>query len=413
MTLPPLVMYIIHQYGLRGSFLIYGGIFLNCAVGGALVRPFKGANSKIEPSESADADETDSGLLTDLSTTKVLHTRSNEENAEPTGLSPAQSGDSVKNVECPKDQGESGILRFGSVPPENRNEHHAGDQGPPLNALASPQEEGFSQTYEALENSSDEGVEKGLQDCRNPCLGIGNREQVDNDSESECSDAVHGGSTELICSDMTDQGVYRSHASLHCIDGSMYLSPGRHCPDAKKAKSSGRKNKLFFAFRYFIDFTLFRNARYMFFLLSTCFSMVAFVNLTIYLIPRAEECGISRDKAALFLTITGGCDIFGRLILGVISDLRTIGPDRVMMIGLCLMGIATLLLPLARTFNTMTVYMVIFGLIGSSGHILSLPIVMKFVEEERMPRAMGLVVSFHGISNVVSPPVLGKSFLSF
>ncbi|XP_064615745.1 monocarboxylate transporter 2-like [Liolophura sinensis] len=407
MSLPPLVMYLIHQYGLRGSFLIYGGLLLNCAVGGALVRPFKGANSKGEASDSNGADDRESGRLMVLSTTEGLRVQSNGANAEAAGLSPAQGVASVENTGSSNDQDVPGALSLGSVPHDSSS---GKDHGLTLHALKwtnlqkSSKEEVPSQTYESLSNSTEKGIAKGSAPSS---LEAGSREQKNNHHESEFSDVAHDDSAELMCSDIADQALYDSYASLQCIDGSMHLSLGRRCPDAKKEKSRQSKSKLFFAFRYFIDFSLFRNTRYMLFLFSTSLSMVGFVNVTIYLIPRAEEYGISRDKAALFLTIAGGCDIFGRLIQGLISDVKKIGPDRVMMTGLCLMGIATLLLPLAHTFNTMTAYMVIFGLIGSSGHILSLPIVMKFVEEERMPRAMGLVVSSHGISNIVSPPLLG------
>uniref|UniRef100_A0AAV2LZV6 Major facilitator superfamily (MFS) profile domain-containing protein n=1 Tax=Knipowitschia caucasica TaxID=637954 RepID=A0AAV2LZV6_KNICA len=51
-TLAPLNQYLFDSYGWRGSFLILGGIVLNCCVAGSLMRPVKKTVvSKTEPSE--------------------------------------------------------------------------------------------------------------------------------------------------------------------------------------------------------------------------------------------------------------------------------------------------------------------------------------------------------------------------
>lgn len=48
-TLAPLNQYLINEYGWRGSFLILGGLMLNCCVAGALMRPLTGPATQSQP----------------------------------------------------------------------------------------------------------------------------------------------------------------------------------------------------------------------------------------------------------------------------------------------------------------------------------------------------------------------------
>ncbi|XP_077053690.1 monocarboxylate transporter 2 isoform X2 [Siphateles boraxobius] len=48
-TLAPLNQYLINEYGWRGSFLILGGLMLNCCVAGALMRPLMGPVTQSQP----------------------------------------------------------------------------------------------------------------------------------------------------------------------------------------------------------------------------------------------------------------------------------------------------------------------------------------------------------------------------
>ncbi|XP_056105967.1 monocarboxylate transporter 2 [Rhinichthys klamathensis goyatoka] len=57
-TLAPLNQFLFDRFGWRGSFLILGGVVLNCCVAGALMRPIK-----MKPAASQTTDENDSGDL--------------------------------------------------------------------------------------------------------------------------------------------------------------------------------------------------------------------------------------------------------------------------------------------------------------------------------------------------------------
>lgn len=59
-TLAPLNQFLFDHFGWRGSFLILGGVTLNCCVAGSLMRPIK---IKIKPSVCQTTDENDTGLL--------------------------------------------------------------------------------------------------------------------------------------------------------------------------------------------------------------------------------------------------------------------------------------------------------------------------------------------------------------
>ncbi|XP_067246876.1 monocarboxylate transporter 2 [Chanodichthys erythropterus] len=54
-TLAPLNQYLINEYGWRGSFLILGGLLLNCCVAGSLMRPLVGPPNQSKPIEEKPA----------------------------------------------------------------------------------------------------------------------------------------------------------------------------------------------------------------------------------------------------------------------------------------------------------------------------------------------------------------------
>lgn len=404
MSLPPLVMYLIHQYGLRGSLLVYGGLLLNCAVGAAVVRPFKGTNSETPHGESYGTEKSERTCTETPSAVQRSQAGSNSEGILET------------NQNLHKDKQCCSPDKF-----------HLSNSLPASSLLsAEVSEQKVSSTQTDVRNVADgermfENAHSAILQTRHTSMPSSSQmatEWVQSKRQTRRNTNTVTDSLQDLDYDSANVGrrLYSSYASLHCVDGSMYLFTDRECPKAgdlaiqgDTIKLTSSKSSLCDFIRSIFDLSLFRHVRFMLFLFSTSFAMVSFANVTIYLIPRAEEHGISRDKAALFLTVAGGCDIIGRLILGVVSDVKKIGPHRVMVVGLLVMGVATLLLPLATTFNTMTVYVVLFGLIGSSGHLLCLPIVVMFVGGDRMPRAMGLVMSFHGIASAVSPPILGKS----
>ncbi|XP_049422302.1 monocarboxylate transporter 2-like [Epinephelus fuscoguttatus] len=64
-TLAPLNQYLINQFGWRGSFLILGGLLLNCCVAGSLMRPLVPPPSKLKKDEE---------LAVVATTTKEKHT---------------------------------------------------------------------------------------------------------------------------------------------------------------------------------------------------------------------------------------------------------------------------------------------------------------------------------------------------
>ncbi|XP_076008684.1 monocarboxylate transporter 2 [Genypterus blacodes] len=72
-TLAPLNQYLFNRFGWRGSFLILGGLLLNCCVAGSLMRPLEPPASKVKKDEELAAATTNTKTKEKMSVWKILN----------------------------------------------------------------------------------------------------------------------------------------------------------------------------------------------------------------------------------------------------------------------------------------------------------------------------------------------------
>lgn len=163
--------------------------------------------------------------------------------------------------------------------------------------------------------------------------------------------------------------------------------------------------------REMLDFSL---------LFDPAFGIVCFANILVFLgyfIPfvflrdrATEELNITPEKSAFLLSLIGIANTVGRIMSGVIADMRKVDSLIINNVSLILAGIATAMSPLCKTFSTLCTYAVVFGLNASAFISLTSIIICDLLGLDKLTNAFGLLSLVRGISTILGPPLAGAIY---
>lgn len=176
--------------------------------------------------------------------------------------------------------------------------------------------------------------------------------------------------------------------------------------ETNKKRSARDYCRLIFAM--FLDVSLCRSPGFVVYVVSVILTFVSFINVMIYLFPHALQRGLSPESAALLLTIIGACEIVGRFSMGVLADIKRLGPQKLYVILTLLTGALSIGFSFCKTFTSMAIMCGFLGLFGSAPIVLTMPITVDILTVSKIAKGLGFIAFFQGIFNTVSPPVLGK-----
>ncbi|CAC5371214.1 unnamed protein product [Mytilus coruscus] len=152
---------------------------------------------------------------------------------------------------------------------------------------------------------------------------------------------------------------------------------------------------------------LLKNHRLQSALFAAFLSFFALVFIVAYIPAFAKDNGITQDRLAILLTITGVCDLVSRILLGILIDSNKIKRKNILSFSLCVTGIATMFNSFYTNFQTFAIYSVIYGLFGSLYFSLITILMREGVGPDKLPAALSLQIFIHGISSIVFAPLLG------
>ncbi|XP_064615833.1 monocarboxylate transporter 7-like [Liolophura sinensis] len=156
-----------------------------------------------------------------------------------------------------------------------------------------------------------------------------------------------------------------------------------------------------------LDLSLIKNSRFTLYALAQCSAQIAFMNIPVYLFPRAEDYRVSKEDGALLLTIMGCTDLFARAVFGILGDVQKIGPKFIFTWGAVLYGMSAAALPFTTGFAGMSVVCGFLGLFASTTIALNMPILVDMVGVRKLAKAIALTSFISGITTAVAPPLLG------
>ncbi|XP_025079961.1 monocarboxylate transporter 6-like isoform X3 [Pomacea canaliculata] len=155
------------------------------------------------------------------------------------------------------------------------------------------------------------------------------------------------------------------------------------------------------------DISVFRSLAFWVLVLHQWFGVTAGLLQPVYLPPLAMEKGFSEGEATFMVMVTGGCDIFSRILPGVIANFKLLQPHEMVIASQVILGI---LLQFTFFFNTILSMMAFSAAMGALGGVIfsmTQIMIINFMGLHRFPVAYGYIQLFNATSSAANFPLAG------
>ncbi|XP_078669434.1 monocarboxylate transporter 13-like [Branchiostoma floridae x Branchiostoma belcheri] len=161
-----------------------------------------------------------------------------------------------------------------------------------------------------------------------------------------------------------------------------------------------------------IDKSLFRVPAYLVHIGSMMLFTFSFPTLIFFIVPRARFLGIEEYSAAFLLSVNAISDVIGRLSSGLLMSYRPSPVKRLWLavIPLALLGLTSLVFPLATTYTLMLALCVLFGMFSGLFVPTIVTLIPDFVGIAKLPQALGTLLMFQGVMSLLGSPAVGWLF---
>ncbi|XP_052896512.1 monocarboxylate transporter 12 [Anopheles moucheti] len=199
---------------------------------------------------------------------------------------------------------------------------------------------------------------------------------------------------------------FASHLSLRSFGGS--VSRGKaSAPEEDKAdrnKPDKKSDKTFF------DLSLLSDPAYLVILISNSTNAIGYTNFIILLPAYAISLGFDKSLAAYLLSIVSTLDLVGRIGGSALSDTNLIPKTWYFVGGLSISGLALALLPTVSDYTMVSVFCGLFGLASGTYVGITAVIMADMLGTERLTSSYGISLFVNGILQLIGPPICGVIF---
>ncbi|XP_053682385.1 monocarboxylate transporter 12-B [Sabethes cyaneus] len=192
---------------------------------------------------------------------------------------------------------------------------------------------------------------------------------------------------------------FASHLSLRSIADSF-----------KPSKQSGGKNEDISGRKKFFDLSLLSNPTYLVILISNSTNAIGYTNFIILLPAYAISLGFDKSLAAYLLSIVSILDLVGRIGGSALSDTNLIPKTWYFVGGLSISGLALAVLPLVSSYTMVSVFCALFGLASGTYVGVTAVIMADMLGTERLTSSYGISLFVNGLLQLVGPPICGLIF---
>lgn len=155
------------------------------------------------------------------------------------------------------------------------------------------------------------------------------------------------------------------------------------------------------------DFSLLKS--HLFLMFTSSVMLASFGYLSVYLIlpAHAQDLHISKVEAVSLVSVMGICDLVGRVAFGWFSDFNIIPRQWGFCCMIIMAAVGSLMVVFATSFLQLAVFAGWFGFFGGSFMVLNAVLTADLFGLERLPSAIGLLITIQGIAFLVGPPIVG------
>ncbi|XP_050502934.1 monocarboxylate transporter 5 isoform X2 [Diabrotica virgifera virgifera] len=382
----PIISKLLEAYGWRGSILIIGGIILECILFGALFRPLEEINGE-------------KGKKLKLTEAKVdLHISEHDLPQLTTSL-PPQNGQ----------YGGSGTMNGNG----NGNMHR-------------PHSVAHFTMSKNTKHELNGNIPSSGKYLQNDITRLALSQPMLTQSENRYRQHYHFGSQNwrkhgpLDRPDIFYQGSlmnipsYRSKLSLRRGDEGEFMERPPSTTYSKRHETESRKLcgclPCSDEVREMLDCALLRDVIFLIFSLSNLLTSIGFNVPYVYLVPKAKDLGMTKEKAGMLISVIGGANTVGRIVLGYISDKPWINRLYIYNWSLTICGVATFTSAFCSSFYTLAIYSAVFGFTAGAYVGLTSVILVDLLGLESLTNAFGLLLLFQGIASLIGPPIAGSLY---
>ncbi|XP_012277379.1 monocarboxylate transporter 9 [Orussus abietinus] len=365
--LPPVLGYLLQEYGYRGAVLIMGAVTLNVWASALLYDPVE-KHMKFVPSsedpEDRDGVETASIILTSPEEEKKLNLL-------------IVSNSQVKTAPTvPKSASSVALENYRNTPVQTRTRKISMPSGRDI--------AGQMHSTPALHAVPERcGMESGRVRRKTPLRS------PSSSSFNYISTPYHGS---------TLSALHPEHASTLTLNA--ISNTFRKTPEKSAKEEEGPSNKFF-------DVSLLRDPVYLVILISNSTNAVSYTNFVILLPTYAISLKFDKSMASLLLSTVSVLDLIGRIGGSALSDVKIMPKHWYFVGGLLVSGVSLALLPLATTYTMLSVYCGIFGLASGIYVGITAVIMADMLGTEKLTSSYGISLFVNGIIQLIGPPICG------
>ncbi|KAJ6638085.1 Monocarboxylate transporter 12, partial [Pseudolycoriella hygida] len=407
--LPPILRYLLENYGYRGAVLIMGGITLNTWVAAIFYEPVENhlkrvPKGQLERLEDNIIEEEDEGIIMEFAE------QNNGEDAnkpkfmitsdETPAVTPKNSLTSADVDKLPKNF-ENGFVRSASAAvvqnygKTTAEEYRQRKISTPVRessrAAFAHQLSSTPSLYAVPENSrfSQSSRLNRLNQLRNSSKP---KRSPSTSSFQYVSTPYHGSTLSF------QPQEFASHLSLKSIASS--INPVSSCAKGKTDTNDKPKPK-------FLDLSLLKDPSYLVILISNSTNAIGYTNFIILLPAYALALGFDKNSAAYLLSIVSTLDLVGRIGGSALSDLGFIPKTWYFVGGLALSGVSLAVLPLFNTYPVVSFWCALFGLASGTYVGITAVIMADMLGTERLTSSYGISLFVNGVLQLIGPPLCG------
>ncbi|XP_030376737.1 monocarboxylate transporter 13 [Scaptodrosophila lebanonensis] len=403
--LPPVLRWLLEEYGYRGSCLIMGGITLNVFVAALFYEPVEQHMVRVPRARQALDDipeEEDVGI--------VMKFENVDETSTPTDvvgekLLPYNSPPSPLYLDGDDDDKQQFVRSASAAVVQSYAK--AGDEFQPHSRTRKistpvrlPQRNQTFTPGQLNSQSSLYAVPEGGRSSNKLTLRHTSRTRLARRSPSTSSflyiSTPYHGSTLSF-----QPKEFSSHLSLRSAgSGTAGAEPplnetgvGAATADTKKEASK------------FFDLSLLRDPMYLVILISNSTNAISYTNFIILLPSFGLALGFDKSLSAYLLSVVSATDLIGRIGGSALSDMGLIPKTWYFVGGLTMSGFSLALLPFAHSYGMVCFWCALFGLASGVYVGITAVIMADMLGTERLTSSYGISLFVNGILQLIGPPL--------
>ncbi len=156
-----------------------------------------------------------------------------------------------------------------------------------------------------------------------------------------------------------------------------------------------------------IDLSLLKDFVFLFFSISNFLTSLGFNTPFIYIVDQALLLDIQPAKADMLLSTIGISNMVGRILLGILSNLKGVNRLYLYATVITICGIATAIEPFCTTFIGLLIYAIVFGFTSGGYVSITSVLLVDLFGLEQLTNAFGILLVFQGLAVAIGPPGVG------